>query len=165
MQIAVRKAKPSDLEQLLALQREFERDQRNIVAREDRKAADYLKPAPNRERTAAKWFRKWLHSKKARVLIAEVNSRPIGFSAAFIEKFEGLVQPTRYGFIGIVFVRRRYRGAGIGRLLVKETLQWLRQGKIEHVSLSVVLANKPARAIWSKLGFRDQWVFAWKRIG
>ena len=86
----------------------------------------------------------------------------MGFLTASIEMNHGIYGPKRYGFIGFVFVRRQYRGQGISSLMVKETLAWLARRKIQHVCLTVIADNKPARAIWEKWGFGDFFVFAWK---
>jgi RimJ/RimL family protein N-acetyltransferase len=158
----IRKAEVVDLQLLMKLEREFWRDIREIVLIENRKMKPYLRPSPGRDRMIAKWMRNWIRSRNARVFIVEIRSRPVGFSVAFIQNTPGLFLPKRHGYVGYVFVKHRYRGQRLGALMMKETLLWFEKRKIEHVCLTVLADNKPAKAIWDKMGFCDFNVVKWK---
>jgi ribosomal protein S18 acetylase RimI-like enzyme len=160
--ITIRRARWVDLPLLATLEREFHRDERKIVLKENQRLKPYVQRRPDRDRIFARWMRKWIRSKNALVLIAEADARPAGFSTASIEINQGIYGPRRHGFIGFVFVRCQYRGQGISSLMMKEMLTWFEKRKIKHVCLSVMEDNKPARAIWEKWGFHDFLVVTWK---
>jgi RimJ/RimL family protein N-acetyltransferase len=80
------------------------------------------------------------------------------------KKILGLIQFDNFdhnkckhnGFLTI-FIGRQWRGKGIGRLLMKELLEWAKQNNmIEKVSLSVFSTNFRAIKLYSKLGFRRE---------
>ena len=152
----------TDLPLLAKLEREFWRDIREIVLKENPKMKPYLQPSPGRDRIIAKWMRNWIRSRNARVFITEIGAKPAGFSVAFIQHTPGPFLPKRFGFIGYVFVKHQYRGQRVGSLMMKETLLWFEKRRIEHVGLTVIADNRPARAIWDKMGFHDFNVFKWK---
>ena len=91
----------------------------------------YLRRTPELNRIIAKRFRKRVRSKKAIVLIAEVDSTAVGFSTISIETNRGLL-PRRFGYIGYLFVSRQYRGQRISSRMLKELLSWLGKRRIRH---------------------------------
>lgn len=159
--VTIRKARLTDIPLLGEMERAFRRDERNIVLKENRRLKTYIERTPDRDRKVAGWMRKWIRSKNALVLLAELGAFPIGFATASIETNHGIYGPMRFGFIGFVFVRRQHRGQGISSRMMREMLAWFAKRKIKHVSLSVMASNHPARAIWKKWGFVDFSVFAW----
>ena len=161
--ITTRRARLVDIPLLVTLEREFRRDEREIVLKENLKLKPYLPRRSGRDiRIIAKWMRKLVRSKNAIVFIAEADSRPVGFSTVSIETGHPLSLPKRYGFIGYRFVRRQYRGKGISSLMMKEALAWFAKRKIKHVGLTVIKDNRRAHAIWRKWGFYDFLVVTWK---
>jgi RimJ/RimL family protein N-acetyltransferase len=159
--VAIRKARLIDLPLLTTLEKEFDRDQRQIVIKEIPKLKPYLRRTPEANRLVAKRIEKCLRSRNAFVLIAENNSEPVGFSTVSIERNHGWL-PTRFGFIGYLFVKRQYRGQRISSLMVKAATAWLSKRNVRHLSLSVLAGNVPARAIYKKWGFHDYSIFTWK---
>lgn len=154
-----------DLPLLANLQSEFFRDQRRIVLNENPRLKPYLQKSSDGKSSLVKQLRTWIRSGNAIVLIAEADSKPAGFATVSIQKNPPQWLPKRYGFIGYVFVRSRYRGQGISSMMMEQALAWFASRKIRHVALTVIEDNKPARAIWKKWGFYDFVVFAWKVNG
>jgi ribosomal protein S18 acetylase RimI-like enzyme len=163
--VEIRKARLSDLTTLAALEREFYRDQRAIVLKQKPELRIYLQQAPGGQHVLRKRMRHWIRSRNAVVFIAEANSRAIGFLTVSIDRTPPPWLPARRGFLGYVFVKRRYRGQRISSMLMEMALAWLAERKIKHVCLTVIEDNKPARAIWKKWGFYDFIVVAWKLGG
>jgi ribosomal protein S18 acetylase RimI-like enzyme len=159
--LTIRRARWADLPLLDTLEKEFDRDQRRIVLAEMPRLKLYLLRTPELNRITAKRFRKWVRSKKAIVLIAEIDSTAVGFSTISIETIRGLL-PKRFGWIGYLFVSRQYRGQRISSRMLKELLSWLGKRRIGHVNLSVLADNRHARAIYKRWGFHDSVVFMWK---
>jgi GNAT superfamily N-acetyltransferase len=160
--LTIRKARLSDVPLLGALEKQFHRNERNAVLKQAPRLKTYIRRTPDRNRKVAGWMRKWIRSKNAMVLLAESDGFPVGFATATIEANQGIYGPSRFGFIGFVFVRLSYRGQGVSSLLMKEMLAWFAKRKIRHVSLTVMEGNRPARDIWKKWGFVDFSVFSWK---
>jgi ribosomal protein S18 acetylase RimI-like enzyme len=159
--LTIRRARWADLPLLDTLEKEFDRDLRHIVLKQTPRLKMYLRRTPELNRIIAKRFRKWVRSKKAIVLIAEVDSTAVGFSTISIETNRGLL-PKRFGYIGYLFVSRHYRGQRIGSRMLKELVSWLGKRRIRHVGLSVFADNRHARAIYKRWGFGDHGLFMWK---
>jgi ribosomal protein S18 acetylase RimI-like enzyme len=161
--ITIRKARATDLPLLQKFEKEFDRDQRKIVLKERPDLGLHMKRAPGRTKAFAKWAYGWIRSKKALVLIAVADSKPVGFCASWIQTNPPASLPKLYGFIGYLFVKQSYRGQGISSMMMEETLRWFAKRKIKDVALTVIEGNIPARAIYRKWGFDDVWAFVWKR--
>src|SRR4051812_12207068 len=150
--ISIRKARLADVPLLNRLEDEFDRDERRIVLKKNERVRPYLR-ARSSVRFKSRRMRKWLTSRNALVLIAEADSVPCGFSIQWIGTHTSIYRPKRFGFIGIMFVRRDYRGQGISSLMMKEAQVWFAKRKITHVVLTIMADNKDARGIYEKWGF------------
>lgn len=157
-QTLIRRAGLADMPLFSEFQRQFYKELREIVSRENPPLRAYLK---TRGRIVLKLMRKWIRSKNAVVLIAEEKSDPIGFTTVSIEKHP-ISALKRYGYVGFMFVKPRHRGKGISSLLMKEAIAWLARRRINHVALSVEMDNKHAHAIYQRWGFRNCSVLMWK---
>lgn len=59
-----------------------------------------------------------------------------------------------------VFIRKKFRGMGIGKILVNGMLDWAKYNPInKKISLYVFSTNKNAIALYKKLGFRQEGLF------
>jgi GNAT superfamily N-acetyltransferase len=159
--VTIRRAGLADIRLLDKFQKQFYKELREIVSRENPLLKAYLKPSRQGHRFVVKLLRKWIRSKNALVLIAEEESNPIGFTTVSIEKHP-ILGLKRYGYIGFMFMKPRHRSKGISSLLMKETLAWLARRRVKHVGLSVEMENKYAHAIYRRWGFRSFSVFMWK---
>lgn len=75
---AVRKARAANIPVLVALEREFDRDERKIVLTENRRLRPYLR-ALRSSRSLSEQMKKWITSRNALVLIAVTDSKPCGY--------------------------------------------------------------------------------------
>jgi len=56
-----------------------------------------------------------------------------------------------------IFIKKKWRGYGIGKLLVQAMLDWAQENKlIRKISLFVFSTNKNAIRLYKKLGFRQE---------
>src|SRR5689334_8859147 len=108
--VTIRKAQLKDLPLLQKFEREFDRDQRNIVSKQSPKLKPYLRRPPGRSKAFAKWSGNWVRSRNGLVLIAEKEGKAVGFVASWIQTHPPAFLPRRFGFIGYLFVRGRHRG-------------------------------------------------------
>lgn len=85
---------------------------------------------------------------------------PQGFLVA---EFEGVVvgfivlvlTPEGDGRIFAIAVEARYRGKGVGRMLLKAAFNILRQRKIGYMRLEVRLSNHVAQQLYRSIGFME----------
>jgi GNAT superfamily N-acetyltransferase len=159
--ITTRVARLLDVPLLVALERQFDRDEHQLVLRENPQLKPYLRTRLSAS-LSAQWMRRWVRSRSALVLIAEADSVPCGFSVAWTGTSSTIFRPKRYGFIGIMFVQRQYRGRRISSLMMKQAFAWFAKQNVKYVSLTVIKDNKHARRIYEKWGFRDFVITMWK---
>ena len=56
-----------------------------------------------------------------------------------------------------IFLKKKFRGMGIGKLLIKSMLNWGKHNPVnKKISLAVFSTNKNAIALYKKLGFRRE---------
>ena len=93
-----------------------------------------------------------LASGDARILLARLDGRVVGFANAAIRRDPGVMEET-FGAIDNVFVVPDMRGTGVARRLVGRLEDWFRERGVNEAQLSVVAANTHAVDVWSALGF------------
>jgi len=91
------------------------------------------------------------------------TGREIGTSRGRVD----LVAGQQVGYIGTVGVLPEYRGRGIARALVQQTLAYLAGLGLHSATLFVEDHNTPARRLYDKLGLRQVYRtdHYWKRLG
>jgi len=161
--ISIRKARLTDIPLLARLESEFDRDERTTVLKENPRLKPYLR-ADSTVRFKSQRMLTWIASRNALVLIAEVDSVPCGFSVQWMGTQTLPYRPKRFGYVGIMFVQRSYRGRGVSSMMIKEAQSWFATRKVEHIMLTVLTDNKDALAIYEKWGFVDFVSKMWKPI-
>lgn len=161
--IVVRKARVTDISVLARLEAEFDRDERRIVLKQNSKVRPYMRTVSSVTFKSQR-MRKWLASRNTLVLIAEADSGACGFSVQWSGTNRSIYRPKRFGYIGIMFVQRGYRGRGVSSLMIEEAQAWFVKRKVKHMVLTVLTDNNHARAIYSKWGFFDFVSIMWKSL-
>jgi ribosomal protein S18 acetylase RimI-like enzyme len=157
---SIRQARIADIPLLVRLEREFDRDERQLVLKQNPAIKPYMRASS--AKFTAQRLRKWIRSRSTRVVIAQNNSTPCGYSVAWVAKNRAIFRPKRYGFVGIIFVQRDYRGRKITSLMVKDVYSWFARRGIKYVFLNVLSDNKHARGIYEKWGFGNFAITVWK---
>lgn len=69
------------------------------------------------------------------------------------------------GYIGLfnIATDEAYRNRGYGTKLVRNLLYWGKENGAENAYLQVVLTNEPARNLYARLGFKEQYRY-WFRV-
>jgi ribosomal protein S18 acetylase RimI-like enzyme len=89
------------------------------------------------------------------VLIATDSSgRRLGFVHAHLD--QSVFTGERVGYISTVAVSASAAGAGAGRRLLQHAEQWARRQGCGVMTLEVFGQNVAARAVYAKLGYREQ---------
>ncbi|MCJ8165919.1 GNAT family N-acetyltransferase [Pontibacter sp. E15-1] len=60
---------------------------------------------------------------------------------------------SRKGYIAETIVKERYRGTGVGSLLVEAARNWLIDHGADHIELQVSVKNKAGIRFWERQGF------------
>ena len=89
---------------------------------------------------------------KAVTFIAERNGEPAGF---VILTYISYGSPgTGFGYIEELFIRKRFRGLGVGKLLVKRVASWCEGEGCNIIFLTTPKTNLGAIRFYRHLGFR-----------
>lgn len=145
--LCIREATLQDLEVLHKLQLE--------LAKYESKLDKNLKNPLKIKEQYYKYYKKKFQNKNCRFLVAEEDTRVIGYILGWIERLPGIYKHEKRGYVADVFVVKDKRGKGVGRKLLEELLKWFKSQKVEWIRLSVYSANVNAVKVWKKLGFKD----------
>lgn len=97
---------------------------------------------------------KCFNSAKGKVYLVAETKKEI---AGFITFDNWYTRRTKHTGLFSVFIKKKFRGLGAGKLLVKELLEWGYENPVnKKISLAVFSTNKNAIALYKKLGFRLQ---------
>ena len=88
------------------------------------------------------------------LLVAKNRTRLVGFAYASIPRDYPLDVSKFVGAIDDVYVLPEFRGKGIGKRLVVESLKKMKGKDMDAVRLTVLTENKTAIKLYEQLGFR-----------
>ena len=90
----------------------------------------------------------------AAVFVAEENGRVIGYAYATVEDYDYMSLRGPAGVLQDIVVDPACRGRGVGRLLLVETLAFLKSRAAPRVVLSTAERNEAAQRLFASMGFR-----------
>jgi ribosomal protein S18 acetylase RimI-like enzyme len=134
--MTIRPATPADLPELLAMCREFEAEVPEPPHRE-----------PDSEDETRTQIERLLED--GLVLLAEDAAGPVGFALASL-------QGPRICFLDTLHVRPRGRRRRVATALAAEVSAWAALRGAEFMTLEVLATNTGARALYDRLGFREE---------
>ena len=88
------------------------------------------------------------------VLVADDDGDVIGYAYSVIAGYDFLALRGPAGILHDIIVDPAYRGHGVGRRLLHETLAYLRSRGAPRVVLSTAVQNGPAQRFFASAGFR-----------
>ncbi len=107
-------------------------------------------------KTEAKKIKRFKDSTGKIYLVAEINK----IVAGYISFDNWDTRRTSHTGLFSVFIRKRFRGMGIGKILVQGMLDWAKESPVnKKISLYVFSTNKGAIALYKKLGFKVEGLF------
>jgi len=89
---------------------------------------------------------------EAVTFIAEYNGEPAGFIILTYISYGA--HTTGFGYIEELFIRKRYRSFGIGKLLVNRVISWCDRKGFNVIFLTTPKTNLGAIKFYRHLGFR-----------
>ena len=96
-----------------------------------------------------------------KIYIAEENNHVVGFIQGVIiehnkgddELYDLSHNPSKEGWIGLLYVKTRYRGGGIGQKLLDKMINYFKTNKCTSIRLLVLSDNEHAIAVYKKNNF------------
>ncbi len=146
LKIAIRKAKRSDLDHIVALWKDFSDFHSQLDP--------HFSRSPRGHVNFKKFASEKMRSRTSQVLVATMNGRAVGYLIASIIKYPPVFKEKQCGFIFDLMVHRDFRRTGIGTKLFSEARNWFIRKKINRIELSVAATNPLATAFWEKMGFK-----------
>jgi len=145
MKITIRKAKASEFKQVLELINE-------LAAFE--KLAPPNKAAVNRLKKDAFGI-----NPKFKILVALADAKIVAYAFYFFTYSSFFAKPILY--LEDIYVTKKYRGFGIGKILFKELVRISKKNKCISMKWCVLNWNKKAIGFYKKLGAKpiSKWIF------
>ncbi len=86
-------------------------------------------------------------------LVAEIKNEVTGFIS--FDNWD--TRRTTHTGLFSIFLKKKFRGLGIGKLLIKRMVNWGKNNPVnKKISLAVFSTNKNAIALYKKLGFKRE---------
>jgi|WetSurMetagenome_2_1015567.scaffolds.fasta_scaffold76779_2 ribosomal protein S18 acetylase RimI-like enzyme len=92
------------------------------------------------------------------VLVAEFGNAVIGYAYAVVEGYDYMSLRGPAGILHDLVVDPAHRGRGIGRLLLRAVLSFLRSRDLPRIVLSTAVKNEGAQRLFERVGFRPTMV-------
>jgi GNAT superfamily N-acetyltransferase len=87
-------------------------------------------------------------------VVAAIEARLVAFAIATIERAPPIVLPEAYGFIRDFWIEEECRRVGIGRQMLRLTMDRFHALGITQIRLETATANEAARHFFASCGFR-----------
>ena len=98
------------------------------------------------------------------IVVAEFNSRIIGYLAGGLLERKPSRLPARYAELENMLVESKFRSKGVGSKLIKYFFSWCEQKKINFVKVTASSQNFRAQKLYHKIGFDDYDVVFLKKM-
>lgn len=140
-EVTIRKAKIEDLEILLTFEQGIISYERSFDETLDDDPISYYD------------FEKMISARDVEVLVAEIDGLLVGSGYARIEQPKPYLKYSNYAYLGFMYVKPKFRGRGINKVLIDELIQWSNSKNIDEIRLDVYAENDGAIKAYEKAGF------------
>ena len=123
----------------------------------NRSRLSIIQEMTNTRRKRLSGWKKELKSDKSFWIIAEENGNFLGFANAEIKD-------KNQGWLTMLYVNKEFRRKGIGKILTKERINWLRKNKAKEIYAGMLAKNKNSISNLEKFGFKITSVKMFKRL-
>ncbi len=106
-------------------------------------------------RALAAWFDHPPAADQA-MLIAELDGQPAG--CAFLVTLVDYFNDTRHAHLSVLAVTKSAEGKGVGSALLDASEQWARDRQSDRLTLSALVTNARARALYERKGFGGEYI-------
>ena len=102
----------------------------------------------------ALWLRTAFASEADRILVAELDGRPVGFITCYIEQEYTTCTDLKLGFIGLLGVLPSAQGRKVGKSLIQGAVEWFDAQGIQVVTVATQITNYAGLSTYQSSGFR-----------
>ncbi|MBW4643418.1 MAG: GNAT family N-acetyltransferase [Goleter apudmare HA4340-LM2] len=106
------------------------------------------------EQRYEKWLGRLANQDRSVFLIAEAESKLVGFIAATVMEEIPIYRLQDFAMIHDLWVEPEYRQQGLARQMVMLTVERFEQMGVKQIRLDTVAANEGARRLFASCGFR-----------
>lgn len=145
MTLRIRKAEHDDLEVIVALN--------HVLFQEDAGQRDPYMNLNWAQEEGHAYFAHHLGSETSHCLVAEQPGEVVGYLVGYTRQASSL-RIAREAELESIFVRRAFRGRGVGAQLVGAFLAWCREREMQRVAVTAYAANERAIRFYQHAGFR-----------
>lgn len=143
--LILRTALSKDASQLVKLMKDIVNEGPFTLAEPD----EYLSTI----KTESKKIKRFKEAEGKIYLVAEVNNEITGYIS--FDNWD--TRRTSHTGLFSVFIKKKWRGKGIGKILINGMLEWGKLNPVnKKISLAVFSTNKNAIALYKKLGFKTE---------
>lgn len=147
MDIKIRKVKASDWLLMKKLLESIWDHHRPLFKQIDSAFESFVRPVSKKK------FLKLIRQRNSYFILAEYNSKPIGYIFARVHR-DPSDPKTVLGNLSQIFIIKKFRGKGVSDLLWNETLEWFKSRKVDFLQLYVTVNNGHAVRVYKKWGFK-----------
>lgn len=143
--VTIRDAEPRDAESLIEINLQIVREK--LYMMREPEEAIYTKESEviNIENL--------LSSEGTLFIVAEVRNNVVGY----LDFRNGALKRTKHAGILSIYILKKYRELGIGKLLLQSLINWAKKNQlIEKITLAVFSTNERAIGLYKKLGFAEE---------
>jgi ribosomal protein S18 acetylase RimI-like enzyme len=125
----------------------------------------FMSPTPQTPAGYAAFLGTQLDERDTAVFVADARGDVVGYSYASVEGVDYMSLRGPAGVLHDIVVAPEHRGHGVGRLLLDETLAFLRDRGAPRVVLSTAERNAPAQRLFADAGFRRTMIEMTRELG
>lgn len=108
--------------------------------------------------------KKIISSPHSYTVIAKLDNIPIGCGVAKIEKASKWNKYNQQGYLGMLYVDKKYRKKGVAKALQDNRINWLRSKGIKYITCAILAKNLPALKLSTKQGFKPRLLMMYKEL-
>jgi ribosomal protein S18 acetylase RimI-like enzyme len=101
------------------------------------------------------WLRQRARDPRSVFLVAERESRLVGFLIASIEHTIPVYRLSEVGYIHDLWIEPQYRNEGIARQMTMLAIEKFREKGVPQIRLETATKNEAARKLFASCGFRE----------
>ena len=114
----------------------------------------FLAPRPRTPADYASFISTQLEDPNKIVLVADDHGDVVGYAYAAVEGYDYMALRGPAGVLHDLIVDPKYRGKGVGRLLLGAALEVFRSRSVPRVVLATADRNAAAQRLFASMGFR-----------
>lgn len=144
--IKIRNANESDLNDIIALWKEF-MDYHIVFDH-------FWTRSEHGHESAYNYINSILHKDNVQVLVACLENQIVGYQISQILDHPPILQKTKYCLVNDIAIHEKYRGSGIGTKMFEKVKLWAKQKEVDRLELQVASGNKKALRFYEKHGMK-----------